>query len=139
MQVRSRPPQEIIRRKRDGYALSEPELSEFFSGFMGGVVADYQMSAMLMAIALRGMTPEETSALTCLMRDSGQVLEWPYPRHLLVDKHSTGGIGDKTSLVLLPLVILAGLKVPMMAGRGLGHTGGTLDKLEAIGWRVYFD
>ena len=139
MQVRSRPPQEIIRRKRDGYALTEPELREFFGGFMGGAVADYQMSAMLMAIALRGMTPAETSALTSLMRDSGQVLKWPYPRHLLVDKHSTGGIGDKTSLVLLPLVILAGLKVPMMAGRGLGHTGGTLDKLEAIGWRVSFD
>ena len=139
MDHRTPPPQEIIRLKRDAQALSVQELAAFFGGFMRGEVADYQMGAMLMAIAIRGMTPAETSALTGLMRDSGQVLAWPYPPHLVVDKHSTGGIGDKTSLILLPLVLLAGLKVPMMAGRGLGHTGGTLDKLEAVGWRVFFD
>ena len=139
MDHRTPPPQEIIRLKRDAHALSVQELAAFFGGFMRGEVADYQMGAMLMAIAIRGMTPAETIALTGLMRDSGQVLSWPYPPHLVVDKHSTGGIGDKTSLILLPLVLLAGLKVPMMAGRGLGHTGGTLDKLEAVGWRVFFD
>lgn len=139
MDHRILPPQEIIRLKRDAQALSVQELAAFFGGFMRGEVADYQMGAMLMAIAIRGMTPAETSALTGLMRDSGEVLAWPYPPHLVVDKHSTGGIGDKTSLIVLPLVLLAGLKVPMMAGRGLGHTGGTLDKLEAVGWRVFFD
>ncbi|MBM4250448.1 MAG: thymidine phosphorylase [Deltaproteobacteria bacterium] len=130
-------PQEIIRRKRDGLALSSHELAEFFQGFLRGEVADYQMGAMLMAVTLRGMVPQETSDLTKIMRDSGRQLSWPYPRHQIVDKHSTGGIGDKTSLIILPLVLCEGVKVPMMAGRGLGHTGGTLDKLEAVGWTVY--
>jgi pyrimidine-nucleoside phosphorylase len=130
-------PQEIIRRKRDGLALSSLELSEFFTGFLRGEVADYQMGAMLMAITLRGMSGQETSDLTRIMRDSGSQLNWPFPRQQIVDKHSTGGIGDKTSLIILPLVLCEGAKVPMMAGRGLGHTGGTLDKLEAVGWSVY--
>jgi pyrimidine-nucleoside phosphorylase len=130
-------PQEIIRRKRDGLALSEPELAEFFHGFLSGKVADYQVGAMLMAITLKGMSSDEISILTRIMRDSGTKLEWKFPRHLIVDKHSTGGIGDKTSLIILPLVLCEGIKVPMMAGRGLGHTGGTLDKLEAVGWKVY--
>jgi pyrimidine-nucleoside phosphorylase len=132
-------PQELIRRKRDGGRLTEAELEGFFYGFLRGAVADYQMGAMLMAVTLKGMDAVETAALTQLMRDSGERFAWPYPRHLIVDKHSTGGIGDKTSLLLLPLAILEGLKVPMMAGRGLGHTGGTLDKLEAVGWTVLLD
>jgi pyrimidine-nucleoside phosphorylase len=130
-------PQESIRKKRGGGALSAPELKAFFYGYLEGQVADYQMGAMLMAITLKGMTPVETADLTKLMRDSGEVMTWGFPRHRVVDKHSTGGVGDKTSIVLLPLMILTGLKVPMMAGRGLGHTGGTLDKLEAVGFKVY--
>jgi len=130
-------PQEIVRLKRDGQELAAAQLQDFFYGYLAGGVADYQVSAMLMAILLRGMTSRETADLTCIMRDSGAVLTWPYPRSIVVDKHSTGGIGDKTSLVLLPLGILEGLRVPMMAGRGLGHTGGTLDKLEAVGWNVF--
>jgi thymidine phosphorylase len=131
-------PQEIIRRKRDGNELSELELTNFFGAFQSGQVADYQMSAFLMAVYWRGMSPEETVALTRIMRDSGEMLVWPWKPREVVDKHSTGGVGDKTSLVLLPLMLLEGLKVPMMAGRGLGHTGGTLDKLESIpGMNVY--
>lgn len=130
-------PQEIIRRKRQGGCLSQAELEAFFYGFLAGDVADYQVAAMLMAIVLKGMEPDETAVLTRVMRDSGDVLSWPFPRSELVDKHSTGGIGDKTSLIVLPLCLLEGLRVPMMAGRGLGHTGGTLDKLEAVGWDVF--
>lgn len=130
-------PQELIRKKRDGGVLSAAELAAFFAGFLQGKVADYQVSALLMATLLKGMTERETVDLTRIMRDSGEVFTWPYPRNLIADKHSTGGIGDKTSMVVLPLALLAGLKVPMMAGRGLGHTGGTLDKLEAIGWNVF--
>jgi pyrimidine-nucleoside phosphorylase len=129
-------PQELIRKKRAGGVLAPDELRVFFYGFLKGEVADYQMAAMLMATYFKGMTGAETAELTRVMRDSGQRLSWPYPRHLIVDKHSTGGIGDKTSIVLVPLCLLEGLKVPMMAGRGLGHTGGTLDKLEAVGWTV---
>jgi pyrimidine-nucleoside phosphorylase len=125
-------PQQIIRKKRDGLELSPEELSEFFNGFINGEITDYQVSAMLMAIFLNGFNEQETAELTRLSRDSGSVLAWDYPTELVVDKHSTGGIGDKTSLILMPLVILEGLKVPMISGRGLGHTGGTLDKLEAI-------
>jgi thymidine phosphorylase len=130
-------PQEIIRKKRDGAILSAQDIAGFFNGFLDGQVADYQVSAMLMAILLKGMTHEETASLTEVMRDSGEIFKWPYEKSLIVDKHSTGGIGDKTSIVLLPLCVLEGLKVPMIAGRGLGHTGGTLDKLEAIGVNVF--
>ncbi len=130
-------PQEIIRRKRDGNALTEAELREFFEGFLRGDVADYQVSAMLMAVLMKGMTHRETADLTRIMRDSGEKFSWGPDRQRAVDKHSTGGIGDKTSIVLLPLCVLEGLTVPMMAGRGLGHTGGTLDKLEAVGFDVF--
>lgn len=130
-------PQEIIRKKRDGGSLNSQEIAGFFNGFLEGQVADYQVSAMLMAILLKGMNHEETAKLTEVMRDSGEIFNWPYDKAKVVDKHSTGGIGDKTSIVLLPLCVLEGLKVPMIAGRGLGHTGGTLDKLEAIGVNVF--
>ena len=126
-------PQEIIRKKRRGLELSSQDIRDFFGGFLKGEVADYQVAAMLMAILLRGMTGEEASALTLTMRDSGQVLAWSGTKEDIVDKHSTGGVGDKTSLIIMPLCILEGLRVPMIAGRGLGHTGGTLDKLESIG------
>ncbi len=131
-------PQEIIRKKRLGEALSTGEISAFFGGLLQGDVADYQVAAMLMAIVLKGMNRDETAALTLTMRDSGRILEWPGSKREIADKHSTGGVGDKTSPILMPLCILEGLKVPMIAGRGLGHTGGTLDKLEAIsGMNVY--
>jgi pyrimidine-nucleoside phosphorylase len=131
-------PQEIIRKKRRGLALSPEDIRGFFVGFLKGEVADYQVAAMLMAIVLRGMTRDEASALTLTMRDSGEVLTWSGSKDDIVDKHSTGGVGDKTSLIIMPLCILEGLKVPMIAGRGLGHTGGTLDKLESIdGLKVY--
>ena len=126
-------PQEIIRKKRRGLELSSEDIRGFFGGFLKGEVADYQVAAMLMAILLRGMTRNEASALTLTMRDSGQVLTWSGNKEDIVDKHSTGGVGDKTSLIIMPLCILEGLRVPMIAGRGLGHTGGTLDKLESIG------
>src|SRR4051812_26285056 len=125
-------PQELICKKRDGAELDLPELQAFFAAFMRQEVADYQTSAMLMAIFLKGMSVRETTSLARLLCDSGQILQWPYPPATVVDKHSTGGVGDKTSLILLPLCLTQGVKVPMMSGRGLGHTGGTLDKLEAI-------
>ncbi len=125
-------PQEFIRKKRDGEKLTAQEIETFFNQYLQGKVADYQAAAMLMAIVLKGMSREETACLTKVMRDSGEVLTWSYPRHLVLDKHSSGGVGDKTSLVLLPLCVCEGLKIPMMSGRGLGHTGGTLDKLESI-------
>lgn len=125
-------PQEIIRKKRNGQKLSEFEIHEFFEAYIRGEIADYQVTAMLMAIILKGMNHVESACLTKIMRDSGKILQWNYPKNIVVDKHSTGGIGDKTSLVILPLCVLEGLKVPMISGRGLGHTGGTLDKLEAI-------
>lgn len=131
-------PQEIIRKKRRGLELSADDIRVFFGGFLKGEVADYQVAAMLMAIVLRGMSRQEAAALTLTMRDSGQVLSWPGDKTRIVDKHSTGGVGDKTSLIILPLCIIEGLVVPMIAGRGLGHTGGTLDKLESIkGLKVY--
>lgn len=125
-------PQEIIRKKRTGTKLSKQDIADFFGGYLLGAVTDYQISAMLMAIVLKGMEPDETAALTLFMRDSGTVMAWDGPKDHIVDKHSTGGVGDKTSLILMPLCVLEGLKVPMIAGRGLGHTGGTLDKLAAI-------
>lgn len=130
-------PQETIRKTRRGERVAEAELRSFLEGFLNGDVADYQVAAWLMAVLLKGMSREETAALTRMMRDSGEVFEWGYPRERVVDKHSTGGVGDKTSLIVLPLCVLEGMKVPMMAGRGLGHTGGTLDKLEAVGWKVF--
>src|SRR5687767_10978965 len=118
----------IIAKKRDGLALSADEIAQFVQAYARGEVPDYQMSALAMAIYIRGMTPEETAALTDAMLASGQRL----PARPRVDKHSTGGIGDKTSLILAPLLACCGLVVPMISGRGLGATGGTLDKLESI-------
>ena len=122
---------QIIARKRDGQELSRDEIGDFLGGYARGDVPDYQMSALAMAIFLRGMTTDETAALTDAMLDSGVRLSWPFGHAPIVDKHSTGGIGDKTSLVLAPLLACCGLAVPMISGRGLGATGGTLDKLEA--------
>jgi pyrimidine-nucleoside phosphorylase len=121
-------PSLIIAKKRDGHTLSREEIAHFVRGFARGEIADYQMSALAMAIYIRGMSPDETAALTDAMLASGERL----PARTRVDKHSTGGIGDKTSLILAPLLAACGLAVPMISGRGLGATGGTLDKLEAI-------
>lgn len=123
---------EIIRKKRDGHKLSKEEISFFVRSYLEGTVKDYQMSALLMAIYLRGMDLGEIATLTEIMLESGDVVSFPESDIIYVDKHSTGGIGDKVSLILAPLVAACGVKVPMLSGRGLGHTGGTLDKLESI-------
>jgi len=125
-------PAVIIAKKRDGRELSREEIAAFVAGYTGGTIPEYQMSALAMAVYLRGMTADETAALTDAMLQSGRWLVWPRRERPIVDKHSTGGIGDKTSLVLAPLLAACGLAVPMISGRGLGATGGTLDKLESI-------
>ncbi|MBS1912929.1 MAG: thymidine phosphorylase [Bacteroidetes bacterium] len=123
---------EIIRRKRDGGELSEAEIAAVVDGAASGSVADYQLSAFLMAVYFAGMTPGETALLTMAMARSGAVLDLSGTGALKVDKHSTGGVGDKVSLILAPIVASCGIAVPMISGRGLGHTGGTVDKLESI-------
>ena len=123
---------DVIRNKRDGRALQRAEIDYFVAGVTDGTLPDYQASALLMAILLRGMTPEETAQLTDAMVRSGTRMSYPELDGIPVDKHSTGGVGDKTSMILAPLAVACGALVPMMSGRGLGHTGGTLDKLEAI-------
>ncbi len=123
---------EIIDRKRLGLALTEQELIYCINGFTAGEIPDYQMSALLMAICLRGMTMEETVVMTRLMMKSGDVLDLSSLGTLSMDKHSTGGVGDKTTLIVAPIVAAAGGKIAKMSGRGLGFTGGTADKLEAI-------
>jgi pyrimidine-nucleoside phosphorylase len=122
----------LIEAKREGKTLASGEIQSFISDFTAGKIPDYQMAAMLMAIYFRGLDPKETRALTLAMRDSGDVLKFPKDRRPVVDKHSTGGIGDKVSLPLAPLLACMGFRVPMISGRGLGITGGTLDKLDSI-------
>ena len=125
-------PESIIRAKRDGGELSRESIESFVNGFVNGDVADYQMSAFLMAVVLRGMTRRETVDLTRAMAAGGTKLDHSGLRARKVDKHSTGGVGDKTSLVIAPAAAAGGVVVPMISGRGLGHSGGTLDKLESI-------
>lgn len=123
---------DLIAKKRDGYELQPDEIKQFISGLSNGDVQDCHVGAMLMAIFIRGMSEKEICSLTMSMRDSGERLKWPHYRGCVVDKHSTGGIGDKISIPLAPALAACDLKVPMMAGRGLGITGGTLDKLESM-------
>lgn len=131
---------DIIKKKRDGERLTDEEIHFFVEGYVAGDIPDYQASALCMAIYFRGMDLGETTALTLAMRDSGDTLHMNGIDGLRVDKHSTGGVGDKTSLIVAPIVATLGVKVAKMSGRGLGHTGGTVDKLEAIqGFRTDLD
>ncbi len=128
---------DIINKKRLGKELSYEELDFFFNGYLDGKVADYQMSSLLMAICINGMTDEEIYALTKIFIDSGDVLDFSDISGIKVDKHSTGGIGDKTTLVIAPIAAACGVPIIKMSGRGLGYTGGTIDKLESIpGYRI---
>src|SRR5512143_444303 len=123
---------DIIAKKRDGHELTPDEIGFILRGYTEGDVADYQMSALLMAIYLRGMSTEETLALTQTMLHSGEIIDFSDLGRPRIDKHSAGGVGDKTSLVIAPVVAAAGVLVPMISGRALAHSGGTLDKLESI-------
>src|SRR5246127_4558815 len=123
---------EVIQKKRDREDLTPKEISAFIRGYMSCEIADYQVAAWLMAVYLNGMTPTETLALTREIRDSGTVLDLPSIPGRKIDKHSTGGVGDKTSMMVASIAAACGVTVPMITGRALGHTGGTLDKLESI-------
>ncbi len=125
-------PYQIIRKKRDGEILTNDEINDFIRAYVSGEIPEYQMSAFLMSIFFRGMTPDETTALTRAYIASGDSMDYRNLTFPTSDKHSTGGIGDKISLMLAPMVAACGVGVPMISGRGLGHTGGTLDKLESI-------
>jgi thymidine phosphorylase len=124
-------PQELIRKKRDGQSLTRDEVRDFITGLTTGEISEGQVAAFAMAVFFNGMEPQEAVGLTLAMRDSGTVLKWELPGPV-VDKHSTGGIGDNVSLMLAPMLAACGCYVPMISGRGLGHTGGTLDKLDSI-------
>ena len=123
---------EIIKRKRDGFSLTREEIVFSIKGYTTGKIPDYQMSAFLMAVLLKGMNKDETMYLTDAMLNTGKTFDLSKIPGRKIDKHSTGGVGDKVSLILAPLVASLGVTVPMVSGRGLGHTGGTLDKLESI-------
>jgi pyrimidine-nucleoside phosphorylase len=125
-------PAEIIKKKRNGFANSKEEISWLINEYTNGNLPDYQMSAWLMAVYFQNMTPDERLHLTTSMLKSGKVLSFPQIKQMKIDKHSTGGVGDKTSIILGPIVAACNVTVPMISGRGLGHTGGTLDKLESI-------
>lgn len=125
-------PQEIIRKKRNRQALTAAEIAFFIRGVTEGTIVDAQTAALTMAVFLNGMNVKETTALTLNMRDSGDVLKWKELNGPVVDKHSSGGVGDKVSLMLAPMIAACGGFVPMISGRGLGHTGGTLDKFDSI-------
>lgn len=130
-------PVEIIKKKRDGGVLSKDEILQFISSYLEGRIEEYQVSALLMAIYFRGLNDEETLSFTEVYINSGEQVDLSFIRKPKIDKHSTGGVGDKTSLILAPLIACFDVVVPMMSGRGLGHTGGTLDKLESIpGFKV---
>ena len=131
---------DIIEKKRDKKELSKEEINYFISEYTNGNIADYQMAALIMAIYLNGMTKQETTDLTLAMAHSGEILDLSRLGKTIVDKHSTGGVGDKVSLILLPLVASLGVPVAKMSGRGLGFTGGTVDKLESIpGYKTDID
>ena len=129
---------DLIRKKRDGGVLADAEIAYLVAGAATNSIPEYQLAAWLMAVVWRGLSPEELHSLTSHMRDSGRVLRFPSLPGVKVDKHSTGGVGDKTSFLVAPIAAAAGLYVPMISGRALGHTGGTLDKLESIpGYRTH--
>ncbi|MEE8340578.1 MAG: thymidine phosphorylase [Candidatus Neomarinimicrobiota bacterium] len=133
-------PSEIIKRKRNGHEISHTQIKDFIKGYLNNDIPEYQMSALLMSIFFNGMTESETSALVDVMLNSGKRMDFSHHRNYVADKHSTGGVGDKVSIILGPLMAAAGIAIPMLSGRSLGHTGGTLDKLETIpGFKVDID
>jgi len=133
-------PYQIIEKKSLGQSLSDSEIRDFILAYTDGSIPDYQMSALLMAIFIKGMTTEETLSLTKVMLESGERMDFSSAPGFVADKHSTGGVGDKVSILLAPILAVLGIHIPMISGRGLGHSGGTLDKLESIpGFNVNLD